>query len=214
MKHTSVSFPCGELMLQGDCCYPDGDSPFPGVILCHPHPLYGGSMNNNVIQTLASTLVSRFIIAFIFNFRGVGGSEGSFGDGIDEQEDVIAAIDWLVSRSEIDADRVGLAGYSFGSIVAAPVACNDARIKALTLISPALQQSQINCIKQCDKPKFLISGSNDYFLPAQKAEMIYKEAAEPKKLKLVSGADHFWLGYEKDIAEMTADFFNTRLKSG
>ena len=106
MKHASISFPCGDLILEGGCYYPEGDSPLSGVILCHPHPLYGGSMNNNVIQTLAATLVKCSIIAFMFNFRGVGRSEGSFGDGIDEQEDVIAAIDWLVSQTEIDADDI------------------------------------------------------------------------------------------------------------
>ena len=92
-------------------------------------------MDNNVILSVSSALVEKSIIAFMFNFRGVGGSQGSYGDGIAEQEDVAAAISWLVSQPAVDSNRVGLLGYSFGAAVALSVACVDARVRAVALIS-------------------------------------------------------------------------------
>lgn len=100
LRQSAVSFPCGKLRLEGICYFPEGKEVFPAVVLCHPHPLYGGSMDNNVVLAVASVLVSKSIIALMFNFRGVGGSEGGYGGGVAEQEDVKAAIKWLISQSE------------------------------------------------------------------------------------------------------------------
>ena len=208
VRQKTVSFPCGNLTLEGLCYYPENDGTFPAVVLCHPHPLYGGSMNNNVIRSLGSTLISKSIIAFMFNFRGTGESEGTFGGGIAEQKDVSAAISWLSSQPEVDAGRIGLAGYSFGAIVASPVACDDKRVKAMALISPPLEASQTSCLKDCTMPKLIISGTEDFFVSSQKAEMIHHEAADPKQLELISGADHFWYGYETAMSEVAAAFFS------
>ena len=196
-------------MLEGKCYYPDDEGTYPAVILCHPHPLYGGSMHNNVVQALSLTLVNQSIIAFMFNFRGAGRSEGSFGGGIAEQEDVSAAINWLTSQSEVDPGKIGLAGYSFGAAVASQVACNDERIKAMALISPPLETSQISRLKDCPKPKLIISGTDDFVVSTQKAELIDRESAEPKQFELVAGADHFWQGHEHAMAETVTAFFST-----
>src|SRR4030042_345778 len=109
MKTRDVRFTCGKLKLEGVCYYPDGAGKFPGVVLCHPHPMYGGSMINNVILELATVLPLKGIIALMFNFRSVGRSQGSFDNGTGEQEDVKAAIDWLISQPEVDAGRIGVA---------------------------------------------------------------------------------------------------------
>jgi alpha/beta superfamily hydrolase len=85
MKKTRVSFPSGELFLEGILAIPEGAGPFPAVIICHPHPLYGGSMDNNVVYSLSETLTQASFVSFKFNFRGVGGSQGEFGQGIGEQ---------------------------------------------------------------------------------------------------------------------------------
>ena len=85
MKQTSISFSCGSISLEGLYYLPQGDGALPGVVLCHPHPLFGGSMDNNVVLAVASALVEQSIAALMFNFRGVGRSRGNFGNGIDEQ---------------------------------------------------------------------------------------------------------------------------------
>jgi alpha/beta superfamily hydrolase len=211
LRQSAVSFTCGKLTLQGLCYFPDGVGVFPAVVLCHPHPLYGGSMDNNVILTASSALVERSIIAFMFNFRGVGGSQGSYGDGVAEQEDAKAAISWLVLQPAVDSSRLGLLGYSFGAGVALPVACDDDRVKAVALISLPPGPSQSSQLKDCIKPKLIICGTNDFVVPLDQARLMNQEAAEPKQFELISGADHFWVGYEPVLAEKVAAFFEKKL---
>lgn len=213
LRQNAVSFPCGELTLQGLCYLPDSDGVFPAVVLCHPHPLYGGSMDNNVILAVSSALVERSTIAFTFNFRGVGGSQGSYGDGIAEQDDAKAAISWLVSQPVVDVNRLGLLGYSFGAAVALPVACDDDRVKAVALISLPPGRLQVSQLKGCDKPKLMICGTDDFVVSIEQAKLMNQEAAEPKQFELISGADHFWLGYEAVVAERTATFFKDELEN-
>ena len=208
-----MSFPCGELALQGICYLPDSDGVFPAVVLCHPHPLYGGSMDNNVIMALSSALVERSTIAFTFNFRGVGGSQGSYGDGIAEQEDAKAAISWLVSQPAVEGNRLGLLGYSFGAAVALPVACIDARVKAVALISLPHGQPQVSQLKGCTKPKLMVCGTDDFVVSLDQAKLMSQEAAEPKQFELIPGADHFWLGYEAVLGEKVAAFFKDELEN-
>jgi len=168
-------------------------------------------MDNNVILSVSLALVKKSFIAFMFNFRGVGGSQGSFGDGIAEQEDATAAVSWIISQPEADGNRVGLAGYSFGAAVALPVACADDRVGALALISLPPGQLQISQLKNCAKPKLLICGTNDFVMPLEQAQLMGKEAAEPKQFELISGADHLWLGYETVLAEKITNFFKQKL---
>ncbi|MEJ2740587.1 MAG: CocE/NonD family hydrolase [Dehalococcoidia bacterium] len=207
MKQTAIWFHSGTIKLQGYCYSPDADGTFPAVVLCHPHSLNGGSMSNLVIRTLGNALVERSMIAVMFNFRGVGKSEGSYGGGIGEQEDLIAALDWTVSQKEVDKERIGAAGYSFGGSVALPVAGRDPRIKALALVSPALDSSHIPYLRQYTGPKLIISGAEDDLILPGNVELWNKEAAEPKFLEFIEGADHFWFGMDDVVADRVADFF-------
>jgi alpha/beta superfamily hydrolase len=205
MKKTRVSFPCGELFLEGILAIPDGAGPFPAVIVCHPHPLYGGSMDNNVVYSLSETLTQASLASFKFNFRGVGGSQGEFSQGIGEQEDVEAAISFMSKVKEVDSKRIGLAGYSAGAGFALPVSFDDARIKALVAVSPPLSMFDFGFLKSCPKPKFLISGSRDNFTPADQFLEFCQSLPEPKECESIEGADHFWWGYESRLsAKVTA----------
>ncbi len=168
-------------------------------------------MDNNVVRSVSRALVSKSIVALMFNFRGVGGSQGRFGGGLAEQEDVTCALDWLVSGTEVDKGRVGLAGYSFGAMVALPVAVADDRVKALALISMPPGPEQISSLKNCSIPKLLISGSNDTVVPVKQAEIMGREAAEPKQSEIIQGADHIWWGYEEVMAEKVTDFLAQKL---
>ena len=209
MKTKNVTFPCGELKLEGACYYPDGKGRFPAVALCHPHPLYGGSMDNNVILAVAAALAKQSIIAFMFNFRGVGRSQGSFGGGENEQQDLKAAIDWLAKQPEVAAGRIGVAGYSFGAFVALPEAHHDPRVRALALISPALMDdAKITQLGDCRIPKFIISGSADEHVAEKQLKLMEQKAADPKRLEIIPGADHFWLGNEATLAERVVTFFS------
>jgi len=164
-------------------------------------------MNNNVVLAVSLALVERFVVAFMFNFRGVGNSQGSYGNGIAEQKDVAAAINWLVSQPAVDSSRLGLLGYSFGAAVALSVACIDGRVKSVALISLPPGSSQLTQLKSCPKTKLLVCGTNDFVVPLDQAKLMSKEAAEPKQVELISGADHLWLGYEAVLSEKVANFF-------
>ena len=207
MKKTKVSFSSGGLFLEGILAIPEGAGPFPAVIVCHPHPLYGGSMDNNVVNSLSETLTRASLASLKFNFRGVGGSQGEFGQGIGEREDVEAAISFISTVKEVDSKRIGLAGYSAGAGFALPVGFNDDRITALAAVSPPLPMFDFDFLKSCPKPKLLISGSRDELIPASQFLEFCQNLPEPKECESIEGADHFWWGYESSLAAKVTAFF-------
>ena len=207
MKETRVSFPSGGFFLEGILAIPEGAGPFPAVIVCHPHPLYGGSMDNNVVCNLSETLTQASLASFKFNFRGVGGSQGEFGQGIGEREDVKAAISFISKVEEVDSKKIGLAGYSAGAGFALPVGFKDARIKALAAISPPFAMFDFDFLKGCHKPKLLISGSKDDLIPTDQFLEFCQNLPEPKECESIQGADHFWWGYESSLAAKVTAFF-------
>ena len=207
MKQTRVSFTSGGLFLEGILAIPEGAGPLPAVIVCHPHPLYGGSMDNNVVCNLSETLTQASLASFKFNFRGVGGSQGEFGQGIGEREDVEAAISFISTVKEVDSKRIGLAGYSAGAGFALPVGFRDDRIKALAAISPPLSMFDFDFLKSCPKQKLLISGGRDELIPTDQFLEFCQKIPEPKECEIIEGADHFWWGYESPLADKVAAFF-------
>jgi len=207
MKKTRVSFSSGGLFLEGILAIPEGAGPLPAVIVCHPHPLYGGSMDNNVVCNLSETLTQASLASFKFNFRGVGGSQGEFGQGIGEREDVEAAISFISTVKEVDSKRIGLAGYSAGAGFALPVGFNNDRIRALAAVSPPLPMFDFDFLKSCPKPKLLISGSRDNLIPTDQFLEFCQNLPEPKECESIEGADHFWWGYESSLFAKVTAFF-------
>jgi alpha/beta superfamily hydrolase len=202
-EHTTI--PCGDISLEAVWHFPDSKGPWPAVVVCHPHPLYGGTMSSNVVFGICQALAERDIAALRFNFRGVGKSQGEFGEGIGEQEDVKAALDFALAREDINKERIGLAGYSFGGGVALPIALSDERVKRLALVSPALAEGGWEELEKYDKPKFVIVGENDFVMPR---ERFLKYAGDrPEQYQVIAGADHFWGSYEKEVAEKVSRFF-------
>jgi alpha/beta superfamily hydrolase len=207
MKKTRVSFLSGGLVLEGILAIPEGAGSLPAVIVCHPHPLYGGSMDNNVVCKLSETLTQASLASFRFNFRGVGGSQGEFGQGIGEREDVEAAISFLSTVKKVDSKRIGLAGYSAGAGFAFPVGFNDARIRAMAAVSPPLSMFDFDFLISCPKPKLLISGSRDDLIRTDQFLEFCQNLPEPKECESIEGADHFWWGYESSLAAKVTAFF-------
>ena len=207
MNRVHITFPCGALSLEGVWHFPQGIGPFPAVVVCHPHPLYGGSMSNNVVFAICQELAQQSIAALRFNFRGVGKSGGTFGGGVAEQEDIKAALAFISSASNIDSRRIGLVGYSFGASVAIPVAVEDSRVNLLALVSPALSGSGWEQLRGYSKPKFLISGNYDFVIPLRQFQQYVQDIPEPREYQIISGADHFWQGYEEEVAQKVAQFF-------
>jgi alpha/beta superfamily hydrolase len=207
MKNIRVSFSSSRFSLEGILAIPEGAGPFPAVIVCHPHPLYGGNMDNNVVCSLSETITQAALVSFKFNFRGVGGSQGEFGQGIGEREDVEAAISFISTLKEVDTKRIGLAGYSAGAGFAFPVGFNDDRIRALAAVSPPLPMFDFDFLKSCPKPKLLISGRMDDLIPINQFLEFCQSLPETKECESIEGADHFWWGYESILAAKVAAFF-------
>ena len=207
MSRVHVTIPCGDISLEGVWHSPEGTGIFPAVIVCHPHPLDGGDMSNNVVFAICQALAQQSIAALRFNFRGVRNSGGTFGGGIGEQEDVRAALAFALPTPNIDQKRIGLAGYSFGTSVIVPVAVGDERVKLLALVSPALSDSGWEQLKGYTKPKFLIVGENDFVIPRQRFRQEIKDIPEPKQYQIISGADHSWRGFEEEVAQKVSQFF-------
>ena len=205
MKSKRVTFPCGDLQLEGELQLPEGNGPFPVVTVCHPHPLYGGDMDNNVVMAVYFALVKSSIAALRFNFRGIGNSGGSYGEGVGEQDDLQAALDFLSTLKEIDSQRIGLAGYSFGGMVAAHVAIKDNRIKQLALISPALNETDWIRLKKYALPKLILIGEADTSVPFRPFQHFFGDA---KQYQIIAGADHFWYGFEEQLSGKIARFFH------
>ncbi len=196
----AVTFSSGDLSLEGALHLPDA-TPAPGVVVCHPHPLYGGDMDNNVVVAACESLAARGIAALRFNFRGVGGSDGAFDDGHGERDDVRATLRHLTSLPEVDAQRVGLVGYSFGAMMAAEVASGE--LHGLALISPPVASSDLRVAWGC--PALLLAGDMDSLVPPARLQLIAQ--APGVELRVVEGADHSWWGFEDELGEALGEFF-------
>lgn len=204
MTREHIAIPCGDISLEGVLHLPGGGGLFPGVVVCHPHPLYGGDMENSVVVTICLALVARSIAALRFNFRGAGGSGGHFGGGEKEQDDVKAALDYLAARKDTNSGRLGLAGYSFGGAVAFPAAQQDNRVERLALISPALADSGWAQLREWSHPKIVLLGDTDTVVPYDRLKKYFDAGGE---FQVVHDADHFWWGFEQEIDRRIGGFF-------
>ena len=207
----AVRFPSGELTLVGVLHYLD-DSKLeglqPAVAVCHPHPLYGGDMENNVVVSLCGALAGAGVTALRFNFRGVGGSDGSHGGGIGERQDARAALDFLAGLADVDGSHLGLAGYSFGALVALSAA--DERVRALVAVSPpAGGLDAASC--QRGIPTLLVSGDHDDIAQAARLPEMAASLRPTCETRSVAGADHFWWGQEETLATVVLEFFRAQL---
>ena len=202
-----VSFPSDDLILEGLLDLP-AMTPCPGIVVCHPHPLYGGDMRNSVVATLCETAVACGVAALRFNFRGVGGSEGSHSGGPGERSDAAGALTYLRGLPEIDAARVALAGYSFGALIALMAA--DAQLKAVIAVSaPTADDWSSQVSVAC--PVLFVSGDRDEYCDPEALQHIASAIGPNADLVVMSGADHFWWGAEKRLAQAVSAFLREHL---
>ena len=170
---------------------PRADPPLAAVV-CHPHPLYGGTMHNKVVFQVAKTLHGMGLPVLRFNFRGVVLSEGTHDEGRGEADDVRAALDLLAGQ--FPARPLLLAGFSFGAWVGLHVGCGEPRVAELVGLGIPADHSDLSWLHRCAKPKLFIQGSRDQFGAREKVEALVAALAEPKELVFIEGADHFFAG--------------------
>jgi len=175
---------------------PGENPPLVGLV-CHPHPLYGGTMHNKVVYQVAKSLHGRGIPVLRFNFRGAGLSEGTHDKGHGEKEDVRAALDYL--SKEFPNRPILLAGFSFGSRVGLRVGCEDARVTELIGLGMPVDSMNLTFLRGCAKPKLFVHSGNDEFGSRANIEELYATLPEPKRLVFVEGVDHFFKGKLDDV---------------
>ena len=170
-------------------------------------------MQNNVVVAICNTLAEASIAALRFNFRGVGMSEGDFSEGIGEQDDVSAALTFLNSANQINSNKMGLAGYSFGTKVALPVALNNDKVRAVAFVSPFISDKDWEALKSYVNPKIFICGGDDCYIPANEVQQKVSGLPEPNQCHIIPRTDHFWWGFEGEVAKKVSGFFSSIFKN-
>ncbi|MBM4307578.1 MAG: alpha/beta fold hydrolase [Deltaproteobacteria bacterium] len=206
MKEDKVFFPSGGIQLEGLLNIQEALSIRGGLVLCHPHPQYGGEMHNNVINRALGVAREEGFATLRFNFRGVGESGGSYSEGVGEKEDVRSAIGYLDSKLNHSGVPILILGYSFGAWVGLPIAVAEERVKGVVAVSPPLEMFDFDYFKSCKKKKLIIVGDKDAFCPSSLLEEWYEQLQEPKSLAIIQGADHFYSYQTKHIIQPIREF--------
>jgi alpha/beta superfamily hydrolase len=174
------------------------------ALVCHPHPLYGGTLHNKVVFRAAKAALALGLPTLRFNFRGAGRSTGTFDSGIGEKEDVRAALDYLSAR--FPGSPVDLVGFSFGSWVGLAVGATDPRVSTLMGLGLPVGSSDFSFLMNVRKPKLVIQGTHDEFGPPSQLQALYDSLAEPKQIYWVEGADHFFAGKLDEVQKALREF--------
>lgn len=161
-----------------------------GVVVTHPHPLYGGDMHNHVVETVCRAYREKGYSSLRFNFRGVGGSDGEYNDGKGEQEDVCSAIEFIhhFEKKEID-----LVGYSFGAWVNMLAMKKLTKVKRMIMVSPPVDMMDFSFVSPDPRIKLIIAGTKDEFGDIKTIRDAMRVWNPDADLRMIEGADHFYL---------------------
>ncbi|MBU1053767.1 MAG: dienelactone hydrolase family protein [Proteobacteria bacterium] len=177
-----------------------------GVIITHPHPLYGGDMYNNVVEAIQSAYQKKGYATLRFNFRGVGASGGTYDDGIGEQKDIIAGYKFLKT---MDVEQIDLCGYSFGTWVNAQIK-DQITVNSSIMVSPPVAMMKFETDLKINHLILAVTGSEDGFAPPELVEKFVSNLNGTADIKVIDGADHFFLGYEDKLAEIVDSYIADR----
>ena len=213
MPATAIGFKSKGLSLEGIINLPaELPKPYPALLVCHPHPLLGGTMHNEVVAAVCREVESRGVATLKFNFRGAGDSEGEFADGEGEQVDLASAIDVLRHWPGIDRRRIAVAGHSFGAsvILKGLRRCKPAR--SFTLIAPPVSSVRQSAIRGDKRPKLFIAGELDRLVPTLDMQRALDDVAPPVLFQQIPGANHQFGSHESVVAHAAADFILETLR--
>ena len=167
-----------------------------GVVISHPHPLYGGEMRNQVVRIIEEVLAGKGWTTLRFNFRGVGRSQGEYDEGVGEQEDVRAAVGYL---KESGIKEIFLLGYSFGAWVNAQAARDHPDVAGSILVAPPQAMMDFSFLKDDRKTRLVIAGERDDYGPLEWIMKIVEKMNPSPPVKIIPGADHFFSGSTAEL---------------
>ncbi len=198
MQETQVSFRSGDLTLEGLLASPGGNAPV--AVVCHPHPMYGGSMHNNIVEAMLAALWHAGYATLRFNFRGVGESEGEHDGGPGEVDDAVAAMTFALAQSGVRKEGAIMAGYSFGAMVAMSAGYESAEVARIVAVAIPLQMADARIPEGVLKPVLLVSGDCDSYSPVAGLQTLKAKIGDSARLEIVAGADHFFGGLEAELS--------------
>ena len=182
------------------------------ALVAHPHPLYGGTMNNKVVFSAMKALNNLGLPALRFNFRGAGLSEGTHDHGRGEIEDVRAALDWLDREFRLP---IIFAGFSFGAATGLRICCPDKRVAGvISLGTPVEAEGRLytySFLRECTKPKLFVSGSQDQYGPLLELQKVIDSVPEPKQFVIVEGVGHFFEGKLDQVRSLIEQWVKNEL---
>jgi len=200
MPEKETFFDSGPLKMRGLLEEHSGEK---GVVVTHPHPLYGGDIYNHVVEAVCQAYQEREYSCLRFNFRGVGLSEGEYDNGVGEQDDVMAALDYL---SALGQNEIDLVGYSFGAWVNAQGIDKYKQVKRMFMISPPVNAMDYSFLSYNRKIKLVICGSHDDLAGTQGIKEGIPIWNPEAILKIVDGADHFYGGRTDELKRLIVEF--------
>ena len=176
------------------------------AVICHPHPVYGGTMTNKVVHVLAKSFNERGVPAVRFNFRGVGASVGAYDEGTGETQDALAVIDWAMQR--FPGAALWAAGFSFGGAIAvrAAIARNA---KRLVTVAPAVHRFAVGGAQLPRCPWLLVQGDRDELVDAAEIQRWVATLEHPPQLALLPGVEHFFHGRLNELRSVVLEWLDS-----
>jgi alpha/beta superfamily hydrolase len=178
------------------------------ALVCHPHPLFGGTMHNKVVYQVAKSLDALGLPVLRFNFRGAGMSAGTHDRGRGEQGDVSTALDFLAG--EFPGVPLLVAGFSFGCWVGSRVGCADERVQEFIGLGTPVNRTDFSFLRNCEKPKLFVHGENDEHGEIGKVKAQVKSLSGDNRLVVVQGANHFFVGKLDQVDEAIRGWLKER----
>jgi alpha/beta superfamily hydrolase len=200
MDEELIFFMAGAIKIQGLLQTKPGEK---GAVITHPHPLYGGSMYNNVVESLVKVYQQAGYSTLRFNFRGVGSSQGEYDNGQGEQEDVNAALHYLTEQGK---NVVDLAGYSFGAWVNALTRPDGDIVRQMVMVSPPVAFLDFGSAQPIPQLQLVIAGSSDEIAPPKLIKTILANWNPGARLEIIEGADHFYGSFTGKLESILTDY--------
>lgn len=186
----------------------------PVVLVLHPHPLYGGTMNNKIVYRLYHTFVQNGFSALRFNFRGVGKSQGKYDEGIGELSDAATALDWLQQQNP-DAATCWIAGFSFGAWISLQLLMRRPELEGFVAVSPPANLYDFSFLSPCPAAGLITQGNKDDVVSEEAvsklAAKLGSQHATNVEYKVISGADHYYRGVEEEMGNVVNDYVAQRM---
>jgi len=205
MNEEPVIFRSEGLKLEGLLYQPRDVAEARGAVVCHPHPLYGGSMLDVIVEAILKAMWAIDCATLRFNFRGVGNSQGEYDEGRGEARDAEAAVKYLAGLRGMQRGKVILAGYSFGAMAAVNAAARTPEVTTVVAVAPPILADGVGQLVALKKRLVVVAGEEDRYCPPAQLEVLRNALIGLIRLKIIPGADHFFAGHEDQVTAALID---------